>query len=165
MSVYELCANENIFRVKNLVKLQNGEYIAIERLESIYKPCDLISNICVHASVEATQPLAIIVPHEHNLKRVLPSISSTIPSSSSLADLCNDSDVQTRILQDCNSLAKKNGLRAVELLCGVVLTPEEWTPENGMTTAAHKIQRGKIAKKFMKEIEVRFPDFGVVWAI
>jgi long-subunit acyl-CoA synthetase (AMP-forming) len=28
-----------IDRIKNLVKLQNGEYIALDRLESIYKAC------------------------------------------------------------------------------------------------------------------------------
>lgn len=30
-----------IDRIKNLVKLQNGEYIALDRLESIYKACGM----------------------------------------------------------------------------------------------------------------------------
>lgn len=45
----------------------------------------------------------------------------------------------------------------MEILQAVILTPEEWTPENGMVTAAQKIQRNKIAKEFEKEIKVCFP--------
>ncbi|KAJ3565821.1 hypothetical protein NP233_g7394 [Leucocoprinus birnbaumii] len=144
-----------IDRVKNLIKLQQGEYIALEHLESIYQSCDLISDICVYASAEATQPLGIIVPHSHNLKRALSSISADIPSTTSLANLCANPGVKDKILNECNALGKKEGLRQVELLCAVILTPEEWTPENGMTTAAHKIQRSKIANKFKDEIDIR----------
>jgi long-chain acyl-CoA synthetase len=41
----------------------------------------------------------------------------------------------------------------MELLEAVVLTAEEWTPENGLVTAAQKIQRSKIAKAFDQEIK------------
>lgn len=40
----------------------------------------------------------------------------------------------------------------MEWLEAVVLTAEDWTPENGLVTAAQKIQRTKIAKAFDKEI-------------
>jgi long-chain acyl-CoA synthetase len=58
-------------------------------------------------------------------------------------------------LKECNALGKKNGFKPQELLQAVILTPEEWTPENGLVTAAQKIQRSKIAKTFEKEIKVR----------
>ncbi|PPQ69699.1 hypothetical protein CVT24_001199 [Panaeolus cyanescens] len=57
-----------IDRLKNLIKLATGEYIALERLESIYKACNLVGNICVHATQEAKQPMAIIIPHEAHLR-------------------------------------------------------------------------------------------------
>ncbi|TFY74088.1 hypothetical protein EWM64_g9924, partial [Hericium alpestre] len=41
-----------IDRIKNLIKLQGGEYIALERLESIYKSVSFIANICVHATTD-----------------------------------------------------------------------------------------------------------------
>lgn len=43
----------------------------------------------------------------------------------------------------------------MEILQAVILSPEEWTPESGLVTAAQKIQRGKIAKHFAAEIKVR----------
>lgn len=130
-----------------MIKLQHGEYIALEHLESIYKSCDLVGNLCVYASAEAKQPLGIIFPHEHNLKR-------TLSSDASLHDLCNDKAAKEKVLQEVNAVGKKNGLKQVELLCAVILTPEEWTPENGLLTAAHKIQRSKITNAFKDPINV-----------
>jgi long-chain acyl-CoA synthetase len=48
-----------IDRKKNLVKLAGGEYIALERLESIYKSCGLVSNICLVADSNANKPMAV----------------------------------------------------------------------------------------------------------
>jgi long-chain acyl-CoA synthetase len=141
-----------IDRVKNLVKLQGGEYIALERLESTYKACNYVGNICVHATPDAKQPMAIIIPHEVNLRHALQNIND-IDSSKSLPDLCHDPKVVQIVLKECNAVGKKNGFKPMEILQAVILTPEEWTPENGMVTAAQKIQRNKIAKEFEKEIK------------
>jgi hypothetical protein len=58
------------------------------------------------------------------------------------------------VLKECNTLGKKNGFKTLELLHAVILTSEEWTSENGLVTAAQKIQRSKIAKTFGAEINV-----------
>ncbi|KAH9957629.1 hypothetical protein BGW80DRAFT_1132302, partial [Lactifluus volemus] len=55
----------------NLIKLQGGEYIALERLESTYKSCNLVSDLRVHAIPDATQLVTIIVPHERHLRVAL----------------------------------------------------------------------------------------------
>lgn len=56
-------------------------------------------------------------------------------------------------MKACNAVGKKNGFKQMELLQAVVLTPDEWTPESGLVTAAQKIQRSKIAKVFEVEIK------------
>ncbi|KAJ4471401.1 long-chain-fatty-acid-CoA-ligase [Lentinula aciculospora] len=141
-----------IDRVKNLVKLQGGEYIALERLESTYKACNYVGNICVHATPDAKQPIAITIPHEVHLRHGLQNVSG-IDSSRSLSELRHDSKVAELVLKECNAVGKKNEFKSMEILQAVILTPEEWTPENGLVTAAQKIQRNKIAKEFSKEIE------------
>ncbi|KAG6816768.1 hypothetical protein H0H93_007779 [Arthromyces matolae] len=141
-----------IDRIKNLVKLQNGEYIALERLESVYKSCNLVGNICVHASQDAKQPLAIIIPHEAHLRNAIHNIKG-LEASVELGDLCKDQRVKDLVLKEINLTGKKNGFKPQELLQAVVLTPDEWTPESGLVTAAQKIQRGKIAKAFDAEIK------------
>jgi long-chain acyl-CoA synthetase len=50
-----------IDRIKNLIKLSGGEYVALEKLESIYKSSPSVGNLCVHATSEATKPMAVRV--------------------------------------------------------------------------------------------------------
>lgn len=138
--------------IKNLIKLQSGEYIALEHLESTYKSCPVVSNICVHATPDATQPIAIIFPHEVHLRASLPDEDSR----TSLADLCAKPEVKALVLKECNATGKKSGFKGIQMLQAVVLTATEWTPESGLVTAAHKLQRKKIAQRYDTEISVRF---------
>lgn len=146
------------FRIKNLVKLQGGEYIALERLESIYKSCNLVANICVHVAPNADQPMALVFPHEANLRHYL---ATTPPqgftgdaNATDLHALCVDKSVTRAVLQECNAIAKREGFKSIEVLKTIVLTPDEWTPESGLVTAAQKIQRKAITTKYKAEIEV-----------
>lgn len=70
-----------------------------------------------------------------------------------MQELCADQKVKDFVQAQINALGKKNGFKPMELLGGVVLTTDEWTPENGMLTAAQKIQRKKIADKYKAEID------------
>ena len=128
------------------------QYIALERLESIYKSCNLVSNICVHANPNAKQPMAIIIPHAEHLRQTLAS-KANVDSGKPLPELCHDPAVADLFLKELNALGKKNGFKPMELLQAVVLTPDEWTPESGLVTAAQKVQRKKVAEAFEKEIK------------
>ncbi|KAH9483478.1 Long-chain-fatty-acid--CoA ligase 2 [Psilocybe cubensis] len=150
-----------IDRIKNLVKMPNGEYIALEKLESLYKSCDYVSNICVHVIPGATHPVAVLFPHEVNLRHALslshdPALDRL--KGADLPTLCQDPYVQHIVLKACNEVGAKNGLKGSEVLCGVVLTPDEWTPETGLVSAAMKVKRAVIASTFAKEIEAQFSD-------
>ncbi|KAJ7038968.1 acetyl-CoA synthetase-like protein [Mycena alexandri] len=146
-----------IDRIKNLVKLAGGEYIALEQLESTYKSCNYVANICVHATQDAKAPIAIIIPHEQNLRAALKN-EDGVDASKGLPDLCVDPKVAALVLRECNAVGKKSGFKAMETLTAVVLTPDEWTPESGLVTAAQKIQRSAIAKKFDREIKEAYKN-------
>lgn len=109
----------------------------------------------MHADTNAKQPIAIVIPHELHLRHVLQSSNIGVDHTLGLADLCHNPKVASLVLKECNSVGKKNGFKPMELLQSVILTPDEWTPESGLVTAAQKIQRGKIAKAFEAEIKVR----------
>jgi len=108
----------------------------------------------VHATPAAKQPMAIVFPHEVHLRNTL--AAKGIDSTSSLQDVCRNPAVRELVLKEANAVGKKNGLKPNEMLQAVVLTADEWTPENGLVTAAQKIQRVKIAKAFKEEIDVCF---------
>jgi long-chain acyl-CoA synthetase len=110
----------------------------------------------VHATPEAAQPVAVIVPHEVHLQHFLrtPYTDTNINKKAPFDRLCQDAGVKELILRECISIGRKNGLKGPEILRGVVLSPEEWLPETGLVTAARKLQRPKIVKLFEEEIRV-----------
>lgn len=100
--------------------------------------------------------MAIIHPHESNLRAALAADPSTAGlSKEEIHKICEDKNACGVVLKQCNAVGKKNGFKGMELLEAVVLTPEEWTADNQMMTAAQKINRKKIAEKYKDEIKVR----------
>jgi long-chain acyl-CoA synthetase len=116
-----------IDRKKNLVKTQNGEYIALEKLESIYRAATVVANICVYADEQKTKPVAIIVPAEPALKKLASQIGV---QGNGLEDLCHNKKVQSAVLKELQQAGRAGGLSGIEIIDGVVLADEEWTPAN-----------------------------------
>jgi long-chain acyl-CoA synthetase len=116
-----------IDRKKNLVKTLNGEYIALEKLESVYCSAALVGNICVYADEQKTKPVAIIVPLEPALKKLANSIGV---EGHSVEQLVHNKQVQGAVHKELLRVGRAAGLVGVELLDGVVLADEEWTPAN-----------------------------------
>ncbi|KAJ5143879.1 AMP-dependent synthetase/ligase [Penicillium bovifimosum] len=138
-----------IDRKKNLVKTLNGEYIALEKLESVYRSSPVVGNICVHAAEDQDKPVAVIVPVEVALKKIA---SEHGIEGDTLGTLVHNDKLNKIVLQQLQAAGRAGGLRGIEILNGVVLSDEEWTPQNGYMTAAQKLQRKKIITHFEKEI-------------
>lgn len=139
--------------------LTRVQYIALERLESVYKSCNLVANICVYGDPNAKQPMAVIIPHEPNLRQELQNSNVGVDAQAALSELCHDGRVQDLVLKSCNAAGKKAAFKPMELLQAVVLTADEWTPENGILTAAQKVQRRKVAERYKDDIKVRRCDY------
>lgn len=119
--------------------------IALEGLESTYKGTNVLSNLCVYANGECTNPIGIATLHESNLRHFLRSqtLSGVDADKDSLDSLAKNSKVVDAVLKEVNGVGKKGGFKGAEVLGGMVLDAEEWTPENGLVTAAQKV-RGDI---------------------
>ncbi|KAI9775862.1 MAG: long-chain fatty acid-CoA ligase [Geoglossum umbratile] len=139
-----------IDRKKNLVKTLTGEYIALEKLESIYRAATVVANICVYAAPDKAKPIAIIVPAEPALKKL--ATDSGIEGNH-LEDLVHNEKLQSIVLKEMQAAGRKGGLIGIEIIDGVVLADEEWTPQNGLTTAAQKLNRRGILQKYETEVE------------
>jgi long-chain acyl-CoA synthetase len=120
-----------IDRKKNLVKTLNGEYIALEKLESVYRSTPVVGNICVYAAEDQDKPIAIIVPVEIALKKIA---SENGIEGDSVEALVHNEKIQRLVLQQLQSSGRAGGLRGIEIVNGVVLSDEEWTPQNVSAT-------------------------------
>ena len=116
-----------IDRKKNLVKTLNGEYIALEKLESTYRSCPLVANLCVYAASDKNKPIAIVVPAEPALKALA---KENGISGEGLEELTTNEKLNALVLAQMQAVGKRGGLNGIEILEGVVLSEEEWTPQN-----------------------------------
>lgn len=116
-----------IDRKKNLVKTLNGEYIALEKLESIYRSAPVVANICVYADIERAKPIAIIVPAEPALKKLAATIGV---QGEGLEVLVHDKKLQGAVLRELQAAGRAGGLSGIEIIEGVVMVEDEWTPQN-----------------------------------
>ncbi|KAL7318544.1 long-chain fatty acid-CoA ligase [Mucor circinelloides] len=142
-----------IDRVKNLVKLSNGEYIALEKLESIYKSSSLVENMCVCAESLYPKPVGLLVPVEGPLRKFL---AENGVENEDYEALCASKDARKVVLQAMQEQAKKSGLRGAEIIADVWICKDLWTAEMGLLTAAQKLKRKDVNETYKKELKDMF---------
>ena len=116
-----------IDRKKNLVKTLNGEYIALEKLESAYRTAPVVGNICAFAAQDKAKPIAIIVPVEATLTKLA---AANGIKGESLEEMVNDEKLNAIVLKEVQKAGRESGLAGIEIIDGIVLADEEWTPQN-----------------------------------
>ncbi|KAL0478613.1 long chain acyl-CoA synthetase [Acrasis kona] len=137
-----------IDRRKNLIKLAHGEYIALERLESVYgnSPFVMPSGVAVFADSYQNFPVAVVLPQMTYVK-----------SLKEYADMTNEQIIANEglrktILEDLKRVGREGGLKKFEFIQDVALAGDLWTPENGMLTAAMKLKRDQLLQKYSSQI-------------
>ncbi|SAM02880.1 hypothetical protein [Absidia glauca] len=114
-------------RIKNLIKLSNGEYIALEKLESIYKSCLFVNNLCVYADSLLAKPVALVVPVEASVRKWA---SENNVDEKDWEKLCEEPAVKKAVLGALLAQGKEAGLKPAEMLFDIHLCHEEWTTES-----------------------------------
>ena len=140
-----------IDRKKDLVKLQGGEYVSYGKVESILKTHELVESICVYANPTKDFAVAILVP---NLK-ALQGLAENVQVNLNMTDdeLCKNEKLLEKLISTLSIYCLKNGLEKFEVPKKYALVLDEWTPDSGLVTAAFKIRRLFITKKYEKEID------------
>ncbi len=97
------------------------------QLESIYRSCNIVANICIYATAEKANPIAIIVPTEPALKSLASQLSI---SGHGLEQLVHDKKLNAAVLKQMQDTGRGGGLNGIEIIDGLVMADEEWTPQN-----------------------------------
>ena len=72
----------------------------------------------------------------------------------SVEDICQDTTLTHLVDDEMQARGRKGGLGGIELIQGVVLSREEWTPDNGLVTYSRKLNRKHIAEKYKSQINI-----------
>ena len=139
-----------IDRKKDLVKLQGGEYVSYGKVEAVLKTHALIESICLYADPSKDYVVAIAVPNQQHMNELAESLSI---NNSELNELCKNETVLENVIKTLSTYGLKNGMEKFELPKKITLVTDEWTPDSGLVTAAFKIRRIFIVKKYENEIK------------
>lgn len=143
-------------RLKNLIKMQGGEYIALEKLEAIYRGASTVHNVMVYGDSEHSRPVAVICVNEKGLEALAKKNGITVGEGESATALHHNPKVVGLVLKELLGVGKVAGLTPIEMVQGVALVDEEWTPANGLVTATQKVNRRKIKDVYKDEINKAF---------
>jgi len=132
-----------IDRKKDLVKLQQGEYVALSKVENVLKGCTLVEVPMVYAESTYDHCIALICPSHVALKELGKSLGC---ASDDVATLCDDETVITEITKQCLA-ACKGKLVGFEIPRKFGLIADTFTPENDMLTSAFKLKRKPASEK------------------
>jgi long-chain acyl-CoA synthetase len=142
-------------RVKNLVKLSGGEYIAIEHMESTYATCPYVNGlgggILCYGDGTLDRPVAMVQAVTAKLRTALAHLE--LPEDDD--ELCEMAEAEEVVLKGLlalgGSLGANEKLAGVKLISGrgpmdILEANSPWTPDNGGLTASNKLNRQVIQK-------------------
>lgn len=138
-----------IDRKKDLVKLQQGEYLSLGKVESQLKTCPLVDNICIHADPTKTRSVALIMPAENFLKE----FAKKAGFVGSYDSYFSNSELKNLVFDEIMNCAKSSRLEKFEIPMAITLCNDVWSADNGLVTAAFKIKRKEIYEKYKNEIK------------
>uniref|UniRef100_A0A672ZS41 Arachidonate--CoA ligase n=1 Tax=Sphaeramia orbicularis TaxID=375764 RepID=A0A672ZS41_9TELE len=141
-----------IDRKKHIFKLAQGEYIAPEKIETIYNRSDAVAQIFVHGDSLQACLVGIIVPDPD----FLPMWAKKKGIEGSFSELCSNKDIKNAILEDILRLGKEAGLKSFEQVRDIALHLEMFSVQNGLLTPTLKAKRAELRNHFREQIDAMY---------
>ncbi|KAL8094454.1 long chain acyl-CoA synthetase 1-like [Apium graveolens] len=129
-----------IDRKKNLIKLSQGEYVAIEHLEKVYSITPIVEDIWVYGDSFKSAVVAVVVLHKEKSEKW----AQRNGHKGSFSQLCSLKMLEEYVLYELKSTAERNKLRGFEYIKGVHLVPERFETEHDLLTPTLKKKRDKL---------------------
>ncbi|MGK2879901.1 MAG: carboxylic acid reductase [Mycobacterium sp.] len=127
-------------RRNNVLKLSQGEFVTVSKLEAVFNTARLVHQSYVYGNSSRPYLLAVVVPTEEAMQR---------HDSDELRALINDS-LQTA--------ARAAGLQSYEVPRDVIIAPTQFTVENGLLTGIRKLARPKLKAHYGDRLEQRYTE-------
>lgn len=136
---------------KQIFKLSNGDYVAPESIETIYKSSPFIAQCFVHGDSHKSHVVAVLVPRQKILQDWAQ--KRNIPGSNSFTALCCHRDVKKFLLSEIQALSQHYELSFYEEVKEFYIHPNPFTVENGLLSSGGKLKRQKLVKYFKPQLE------------
>lgn len=138
-----------IDRKKHIFKLSQGEYIAPEKIETVYTQCPMVHQVYVHGDSKKSCLVAVVVPEHDYVKKW----AEKNNVEGEIDCWCTNENVKKAILDQMVAEGKKEQLKSFEQVKAIALTPEIWTVDNGLLTPTQKCKRPAVKTLFTQTFE------------
>lgn len=138
-----------IDRKKNIFKLSQGEYIAVENIESTYSRCPLITSIWIYGNSFEAFLVGVVVPD----RKALEDWAAMNNEMGNFELLCKNMKARKYILDELNKTGRKHELRGFEMLKAIHLEPNPFDMERDLITPTFKLKRPQLLKYYKDHID------------
>ncbi|XP_027083225.1 long chain acyl-CoA synthetase 4-like [Coffea arabica] len=138
-----------IDRKKNIFKLSQGEYVAVENLENVYGLVSAIDSIWVYGNSFESYLVAVVNPK----KQAVEEWAQENELTGDFNSLCENPKVKEYILGELNKIGKEKKLKGFEFIKAVHLDPEPFDMERDLLTPTFKKKRPQLLKYYQNVID------------
>lgn len=131
---------EYLDRRNYVLKLAQGEFVAVSKLEAAYGTSPLVRQIYVYGNSARSYLLAVVVPTVEALATH------------------DEQPLKAEIIASLQEVAAQAGLQSYEVPRDVIVETTPFTLENGLLTGVRKLARPKLKQRYGPAIESRYAE-------
>jgi fatty acid CoA ligase FadD9 len=124
-------------RRNNVLKLAQGEFVAVAYLESVFAGAALVRQVFVYGNSERPYLLAAVVPTTDALERFVD----------------DDAGLKAALSESLRQTAKAAELQSYELPVDFLIEPEPFSTDNGLLSGVGKLLRPKLKAYYGERLE------------
>jgi fatty acid CoA ligase FadD9 len=124
-------------RSNNVIKLSQGEFVAVSQLEATFSTSPYIRQIFLYGSSEQPFLLAVIVPND---------------------DAIGDGDARALIADSLQRIAADAGLHPYEIPRDFLLETQRFTRDNGLLSGVGKLLRPALKAHYGQRLDAMYDD-------
>ena len=141
-----------IDRKKNIFKLSQGEYVAVEVLESAYKKNLSIEQIWVYGNSFENCLVAIVVPGEEKLL----AWAKEKGIAGDYAAVCATPEANAMLLDELKKTGKDAKLKGFEIVKAIHLDSVQFSVESDLLTPTFKLKRPQLLKHYQSKVDALY---------
>jgi len=131
-------------RRNNVLKLAQGEFVAVARLEAVFASAALVRQIFLYGNSERTYLLAVVVPTEDAIDK-----------------FDHDADgLKAALSESLRQTAKLAERQSYEVPADLLIETEPFTADNGLLSSVGKLLRPKLKEHYGARLEALYAELG-----
>eukprot|EP00475_Leptophrys_vorax_P031733 TRINITY_DN4823_c0_g1_i4.p1 TRINITY_DN4823_c0_g1~~TRINITY_DN4823_c0_g1_i4.p1 ORF type:complete len:225 (+),score=35.21 TRINITY_DN4823_c0_g1_i4:200-874(+) len=142
-----------IDRKKNIFKLAQGEYVAVENIENVLANCSAVDAVWVYGNSFESTLVAVATPNQAALEAWAKGAGA---GDKSFEELCGDARAQAFVLDKLTETGKKGKLKGFEMVKAVHLDPLPFDQARDLLTPTFKKKRPQLLKCYQAEVDAMY---------